>query len=93
MPPPSLPPVDRFVRRVEVNMFGCPLKDEDEESAEKRSRLEPIPDIGQAEAEAGLRRAVVRLSAHVGYHTAKLCEGRPTACCSQAECSCGLSYS
>ena len=71
MPPPSLPPVDRFVRRVEVNMFGCPLKDEDEESAEKRSRLEPIPDIGQAEAEAGLRRAVVRLSAHVGYHTVK----------------------
>ena len=52
-------------------MFGCPLKDEDEESAEKRSRLEPIPDIGQAEAEAGLRRAVVRLSAHVGYHTVK----------------------
>ena len=56
-------------------MFGCPLKDEDEESAEKRSRLEPIPDIGQAEAEADLRRAVVRLSAHVGYHTAKVCEG------------------
>ena len=74
-------------------MFGCPLKDEDEESAEKRSRLEPIPDIGQAEAEAGLRRAVVRLSAHVGYYTVKLSDVRPTACCIEVEGACGLSYS
>ena len=42
---------------------------------------------------AGLRRAVVRLSAHVGYYTVKLSDGRPTACCIEVEGACGLSYS
>ncbi len=77
--PPSLPHVERFVRRARGNMFGGPLPDEEPDT--KRSRQEgsgllppppPLPDIGQSEAEAGLRRGVIRLCAHVGYHTAQV---------------------
>jgi hypothetical protein len=77
--PPSLPHVERFVRRARGNMFGGPLPDEEPDT--KRSRTDgsglllpppPLPDIGQSEAEAGLRRGVIRLCAHVGYHTAQV---------------------
>ncbi len=77
--PPSLPHVERFVRRARGNMFGGPLPDEEPDI--KRSRQEgsgllppppPLPDIGQSEAEASLRRGVIRLCAHVGYHTAQV---------------------
>jgi hypothetical protein len=56
-------------------MFGCPLNTaacEDEEEGPEPVRHEPPPDIGQAEAEAGLRQAIIRLTAHVGYHSAKV---------------------
>jgi hypothetical protein len=76
--PPSLPHVERFVRRARGNMFGGPLPDEEPDT--KRSRTDgsalllpaPLPDIGQSEAEAGLRRGVIRLCAHVGYHNAQV---------------------
>jgi hypothetical protein len=76
--PPSLLHVERFVRRARGNMFGGPLPDEEPDT--KRSRHEgsgllpppPLPEIGQSEAEASLRRGVIRLCAHVGYHTAQV---------------------
>jgi len=63
--PPAIPAAGPFVRKAKSTLFGFPLKEEID--------VKPtvIPSISKKDAEAGLRKAVIKLSAHVGYQTAQ----------------------
>lgn len=63
--PPILPQAAAFQRTAKTTLFGFPLKEE--------STFKPIelPDITRKDAELGLRKAVIKISAHNGYQTAQ----------------------
>lgn len=76
--PPPQPHVQPFHRSRRSTLFGFPLKEEGEELVNTREETEDrltkqidVSEITKRDAEQGLRKAVIRMSAHVGYHTAE----------------------
>jgi hypothetical protein len=62
--PPPLPAPSDFIRTAKTTIFGFPVKEE------KIIQPLDVPDITKKDAELGLRKAVIKISAHVGYQTA-----------------------
>ncbi|XP_023330512.1 STAGA complex 65 subunit gamma [Eurytemora carolleeae] len=62
--PPPLPAPAEFTRSAKTSIFGFPMKEE------KVLYSTEIPEITRKDAELGLKQAVIKISAHVGYQTA-----------------------
>jgi len=79
--PPPQPELKPFKRSTKSTLFGFPSKEQEtSEEGEQRVKEDPdlslnkrleVPEISTKDAEQGLRKAVIRISAHVGYHTAE----------------------